>query len=233
MKIKIEHLSKCDKKGYAITSPACQKCENYISHETILDDHGRVEHHFIDCKIIEKLKVNLFISEHIIVDGYPSLYEITKGKYQDCNAIINVSDEFVLSHSEVMAKKRILSYYFPLGETIDIMGMNSIYGALQVLYQIYTCYPEWKILLHCQAGANRSPMIKAAFHYMMIGEHIEEKTKSGLILKSNMLIWNCEKKHLPEIKTMELFLNKCKEAFDNSYSFFGGMFDWIMEETFK
>ena len=38
-------------------------------------------------------------------------------------------------------------------------------------------------------------------------------------------------KHLPELPKMELFLSKCKEAFDNPEKFFGGMFDWVMLES--
>ncbi len=30
---------------------------------------------------------------------------------------------------------------------------------------------------------------------------------------------------------MELFLTKCKEAFDNPERFLGGMFDWVLEES--
>jgi hypothetical protein len=59
-----------------------------------------------------------------------------------------------------------LNYYFPMGESGELMGLNSIFGALQVLHQIYTWNPEWKVLLHCQAGKNRSPTIKSTFRYL-------------------------------------------------------------------
>jgi len=163
-----------------------------------------------------------FIENNIIVDRFPVSKEIKEGgKYADCQVVINVSDEFYLGNSEEIMKEGKLNYYFPMGESGDLMGMNSIYGALHVLHQIYTWNPDWKVLIHCQAGRNRSPVIKHAFNYMMTGEHIPE----------NRLLYNCEKKHLPEIAKMELFLVKCKDAFDHPEKFFGGMFDWVMRES--
>jgi hypothetical protein len=182
----------------------------------------------------EKLKdpIIRFISENIIVDRFPTSKEVIPGgKHCECQVIINVSDEFYLGNSEEIMREGKLNYYFPMGESGELMGLNSIFGALQVLYQIHKWNPEWKVLLHCQAGANRSPTIKAAFHFMMLGEHLPEVKENGFILNPNQLIWNCEKGHLPELQKMELLLTKCKEAFDNPGSFFGGMFDWVMLES--
>jgi hypothetical protein len=173
-----------------------------------------------------------FISENIIIDRFPVSKEIkADGKHSQCQVVINVSDEFYLGNSEEIMKEGKLNYYFPMGESGELMGLNSMYGALQVLHSIYTWNPEWKVLLHCQAGANRSPTILAAFHYMMTGEHLVEEKKNGLIMKPNQLLWNVEKKHLPELPKTELFLSKCKEAFDHPEKFFGGMFDWVMSES--
>lgn len=168
-----------------------------------------------------------FISENIIVGGFPALKEIkVGGKYNGCQVIINVSDEFYLGNSEEIMKDGKLNYYFPMGESGVLMGLNSMFGALQVLHQIYTWNPEWKILLHCQAGRNRSPTIKSAFHFMMLGEHEYDEG-----YENNRLIDNCKREHLPPLEKTELFLSKCKEAFDNSHKFFGGMFDWVMLES--
>jgi hypothetical protein len=65
----------------------------------------------------------------------------------------------------------------------------------------------------------------------MVGKHLPEETKNGLIIKSNQLLWNIEKNHLPELPKMELFLMKCKEAFDHPEKFLGGIFDWVMVES--
>lgn len=171
-----------------------------------------------------------FISENIIVDRFPVSKEIkAEGKHSECQVVINVSDEFYLGNSEEIMKEGKLSYYFPMGESGELMGLNSMFGALQVLHQIYTWNPEWKVLLHCQAGKNRSPTIKSAFHFMMLGEHEPDKTKQGG--RNNRLIDNCKRGHLPPLAKMELFLLKCKEAFDHPEKFFGGMFDWVMSES--
>jgi hypothetical protein len=91
-----------------------------------------------------------FITKNIIVDRFPVGSEIKSGgKYCECQVIINVSDEFYLGNSEEIMKEGKLNYYFPMGERCELIGLNSIYGALQVLHSIYTWNPEWKVLLHC------------------------------------------------------------------------------------
>ena len=108
-----------------------------------------------------------FIEHNIIVDRFPVLKELKMGgKYSDINVVINVSDEFYLGNTEATMLEKKLNFYFPMGENSDPMGINSIFGALHVLHEIYTWNPEWKVLIHCQAGKNRSPTLKSALYYM-------------------------------------------------------------------
>ena len=64
---------------------------------------------------------------------------------------------------------------------------------------------------------------------MMLGEHERDKTKEGG--RNNRMVDNCKRGYLPEIEKMELFLVKCKEAFDHPEKFFGGQFDWVMSKS--
>jgi len=174
-----------------------------------------------------------WVSENIIIDRFPVSKEIKQdGKHSDCQVIINVSDDFYLGNSEVIMKAGKLNYYFPMGEDGESMGMNSIYGALEVLFEVYTWNPEWKVLLHCQAGKNRSPTVRSAFYYMMTSEHEPDiLSDKDVLLRNNRMIDNCKRKHLPPIETMELFLTSCKFAFDNPQKFLGGKFDWAMRKS--
>jgi hypothetical protein len=170
------------------------------------------------------MDIKNFINNNIIIDRFPISKEIQpNGIHNQCQVIINVSDDFYLGDSENILKEGKLNFYFPMGESEKSMGLNSIFGALQVLYQIYTWNPEWKVLLHCQAGLNRSPTIKSAFYFMMLGEHEP--------INNNRLVNNCKNEHLPPIEKMELFLSNCKEAFDNQDKFFGSTFDWIIYKS--
>ena len=175
----------------------------------------------------EKEAVLKFIDSNIKVVGFPSITSLQEdGQYQHCNVVINVSDEFYIGNSESQMVLGKLGYYFPLGEQNTDMGVVSIFGALQVLYSIYKFNPEWIVLIHCQAGKNRSPTVRAAFYYMMLGEHEPDRTTQGG--RNNRLLDNCSRGHLPELAKMESFLSYCKEAFDNPEKFIGGMLDWVM-----
>ena len=149
---------------------------------------------------------------NIKVDRFPKSEQLRgDGKYANVKVVINVSDEFYLGNSELFTSLGMMNFYFAMGESGKSMGLTSMFSALQIMHQICKWNPEWEILVHCQAGRNRSPTVKSAFIYMMTGEH--EK------IDDNRLLLNIEKNHLPDLETTELFLRTCKDAFDNPQKF--------------
>jgi protein-tyrosine phosphatase len=165
------------------------------------------------------------------VVGYPVLTEVTaeKGKYKDFDVFINVSDEYWMDYVNEFWKNGKQNHWFPMGEMHNDIGLPSIFGALCVMYQ--ATERNLSVLLHCHAGINRSQTVKACFHYLMTGEHLPIEKKGRFIKADNMLQYNCEQKHLPELSKMELWLKACKKAFDNPEKFLGGMYDWTLRRA--
>lgn len=169
--------------------------------------------------------------DKLIVTRYPVLNEIVGDKplYKNIDVVINVSDEFWMDYVNAFWKNGKQNHWFPMGEINNDIGLPSIFGALWVTHQAFK--RNLSVLIHCHAGANRSPTIKACFYYMMTNEHLPERKVNGIIRASNMLFYNCEYKHLPELSKMELFLKACKTAFDDPDKFLGGMYDWTLRES--
>jgi len=176
--------------------------------------------------------IQTWLAEKLKVTRYPVLTEITapEGKWKDYVVFLNVSDEFYMDYVLELSKTGRQHFWFPMGECETDMGLSSLFGALQVLYNCWE--RDMSVLLHCHAGINRSPTTLAAFFFMMTGKHIEEQYSPGgkILIRSNMLIPNCGK-HLPSIEKMDLWLTACKKAFDEPHRFLGGMFDWTLREA--
>ena len=164
----------------------------------------------------------------LLVVGYPVVSEVTKpdGKYNSYDVFINVSDEYWMEYQAAFWRMGKQNHWFPMGEAGHDMGLISIFAALQVLYNAHQ--RNMAVLLHCHAGVNRSQTVRACFHYLMTGTHIENKKVGLLITRQNMLFHNCEFKHLPELAKMEAWLQACKDAFDNSDAYLGGMYDMTL-----
>jgi len=83
------------------------------------------------------------------------------------------------------------------------------------------------VILHCHAGANRSPTVMEAYYYMRTKKHLLRKrtveAKEFLEkmfpdsepsdFKNNRLLNNIEMGHLPSKFKMETFLKKTEEWF--------------------
>lgn len=156
----------------------------------------------------------------LVVGGFPMPREIEKWDYK---YIINVSDEYVGGY-QMMALRSGKSYFwFPMNEIKGDMGVNSIYGALQILWMAEE--ENAKVYLHCHAGANRSPTIADCYYFMRTKTHRNREDKN------NRLLDNIQSGNLPCITMMERFLSKCEVAFKKDTIASGGRLDWCKIEA--
>ena len=117
------------------------------------------------------------------------------------DVIINVSDEFYPDVENKLHLHGCKTYWFPMNECKRDVGLNSIYGAMVILHEAEM--QNKTVYLYCHAGPNRSPTVKAAYHYMRTGEHIKEE-RGGYL---NRLLANCGRGYLPPKAEMESFLS--------------------------
>ena len=158
-----------------------------------------------DCILCKTIKIEpkfqKWFDAKLKVGGFPSNYnsfDINRYDY-----IINVSDEYIPYRPNN-------TFWFPMNECKRDIGLNSIYGALCILNIAFN--KNLSVYLHCAAGANRSPTVRAAFYFMKTGKHIIEDyglldVKLGITDPfDNQLIRNCYYGYLPTISEMENFL---------------------------
>lgn len=110
--------------------------------------------------------------------------------------VINVSDEYMVYDVNSGL------FWFPMNECRKDIGLNSIYGAIHVLFRAYQA--DKTVYLHCHAGVNRSQTVRCAFHYAVTGRHVMEEWN----VFANVLLRNCAYGYLPPRVEMEAFLGK-------------------------
>lgn len=164
----------------------------------------------------ERLKImksfNDWFNQNLKVSRYPVPKEC---KEMNFDYIINVSDEFIDSCMEMALKGGKRYFWFPLNECTSDIGINSIYGALQILYQAEK--KNKKVYLHCHAGSNRSPTVAECYYKMRTGRYMGKKNARVLD--------NIESGHLPSIRKMNIFLKECSSSFKRDDSQRGGYLD--------
>ena len=145
------------------------------------------------------IKFKQWFKEKLVVGPYPfdfydedNKFLLDENKY---DIIINVSDEFIYENFLFLKDKKIESFWFPMNEVKKDVGLNSLYGAMNILH-----IAEEKnkcVYLHCHAGVNRSPTVQAAYYYMRTSTHIENEYRLNRM---------CTKGLLPPKGELELFL---------------------------
>lgn len=113
---------------------------------------------FVETPAKTETLVDMSKYDFIEVSGFPKIKQNMRYDY-----LINVSDE--------MHNLRGLhrTFWFPLNECTNDIGINSIYGALCALFlaeREVENKPKTKVLLHCHAGAFRSPLVKELYILM-------------------------------------------------------------------
>jgi len=88
-----------------------------------------------------------WLENNVVVGRFPLPQEIKNSNY---DVLINVSDENIIYCSETAFKNNKQYYWFPLSEGLRDIGINSIYGSLQILHLCEI--NNLKVYLHCHAG---------------------------------------------------------------------------------
>lgn len=169
-----------------------------------------------------------WFENNLIIDRYPMPTEIRKS---DFDFVINVSDEFIYSTQLACLETQKSYFWFPLSEvTGNDMGLNSLYGALQILW--YAEENNKKVLLHCHAGRNRSVSVADAYYYMRTGELRVTNTKiiyaNGEVdpeLPPNKLMYNIKINRFPSY-TLD-FIRECTTSFQRDIADKAGQIDKI------
>ena len=173
----------------------------------------------------------------LTVSRYPLPQEIKKS---DAKYVINVSDEYISSCHKVCMDNDVRYFWFPMDEVSCDIGVNSIFGAMQILW--IAEQEGAQVILHCHAGANRSPTVMEAYYFMRTKKHIIRKQSENskeLFKKlfpdsnisdsqNNMLLNNIEGGHLPAKNKMETFLQSIenwfkKQDWENDYKTESGL----------
>ena len=168
-----------------------------------------------------------YFDKNIITSGAPTIDYVAKHCFE---IVINVNDQFDQEIQQCCLEENISYFWFPMNEhsTKSDIGLNSIFGALQILKLAYS--NNQKVLIHCAAGANRSVTIKEAFYFMNTGYHIEKEFSNDVnsmfimneeqkkdykdyikMIRNNQLLANCYEGNLPSRPRMESFLKKLKD----------------------
>lgn len=108
-------------------------------------------------------------------------------------AVINVSDSPCATFD--YQREGIPSFWFPIDE-IGQWGYSPFYGTLRVVNEYYK--GDKPLLIHCHAGANRSPSV--AFAILMVKGYTVEEAERELNYDNlkEVFFRNIERKNIPE-----------------------------------
>ena len=172
-------------------------------------------------------KFNDWLGQNLTVGPYPyKQNQWFQAKKYDI--IINVSDEFYDIVESQQRECGLKTFWFPMNEAMRDVGLNSIYGAMVILFNAER--NNKRVYLHCHAGLNRSPTIKAAYHYLRTGAHLKEERDNFM----NRLCAACSRGYLPPLAETERFLSSLGKQLESMKGEpMGGLLDHIKLETIR
>lgn len=156
----------------------------------------------------------------LLVGAFPSDEDLA-GKYSDVDIIINMSDELYFDYVMNLQKTKS-HFWFPMNELKKDVGLNSIFGAINVLFEAEK--RNKKVLVHCHSGRNRSRTVIACYYFMRTGEHLRDGDEKYI----NRMYRSSVRGYLPPMKEFEKFLKNCHEVFKTERVFgknSGGIID--------
>lgn len=143
-----------------------------------------------------------WIKNKLKVTRYPSEKDIIETQV---GYLINVSCEHSSINQKFCMDNGIKYFWFPMDEVSNNIGLNSLFGALQILW--IAEQENEKVILHCHGGVNRSPTVMESYYFL--------RTKKYLEKDNSRLLDNIERGHLPAKRKMESFLKNAEEYFLN------------------
>lgn len=149
-----------------------------------------------------------WFDRNLTVGGFPikvNLEFMPAYKY-----VINMSDEFYPPINNDLLHCNCKPFWFPMNERRRDIGLNSIFGAMVIMFQAEK--ENATVYLHCHSGRNRSMTVKACYYFMRTGTQINDpsRDKHGNLdgKYRNRLHRSSTRGYLPPMTEMEAFLNK-------------------------
>lgn len=108
-------------------------------------------------------------------------------------AVINVSDSPCATFDYQL---KVPSFWFPINE-IGQWGHSPFYGAIRVVNQYWYNYINRPVLIHCHAGANRSPSV--AYAILLAKGYTPAEAEESLNYEELAQVFqrNIDRKHIP------------------------------------
>jgi hypothetical protein len=173
------------------------------------------------------MKFTEWFENRLIVGAYPYMNNIYFNA-KEFDLSINVSDEFYDNFDKQIIENGCKSFWFPMNECKKDNGVNSIYGAMVILFNAEK--EGKKVYLHCHAGIHRSQLVRCCYYFLRTGKQLDNNWSSFV----NQLLADCARGYLPPKNEMEDFLNnlgKRLESFNGRPM--GGLLDTCKIETLR